>query len=174
YYKEKCEELNKVTYKILDRQREEIDKIRFQINELLDKQETTYDDINSLTLSIDRLKQNLNEIDQLSINVNISPYKINKELISFNQSYLQEFNLLSILSSYSTMTRLNKSSIALVSNDQNLLIHQNSNLCLIDDELTIIKQKEWIYDSIIHMCWSSILNSFIIITAIDILLVYEH
>ncbi|CAF4365377.1 unnamed protein product, partial [Adineta steineri] len=71
------------------------------------------------------------------------------------------------------MTRSNKSSIALVSNDQNLLIHQNSNLCLIDDDLTIIKQKEWIYDSIIHMCWSSILNSFIIITAIDIFLVRE-
>jgi hypothetical protein len=115
----------------------------------------------------------MNEIAQMFIQVNTIPYIINNDLINFKQSQPHQLNLITLLLPDPIIIRSDKSSTALASNEQYLLIHQNSNLCLINDELSIITQKEWIYDSIIHMCWSSVLNSFIIITAFDVFLIDE-
>jgi hypothetical protein len=49
-------------------------------------------------------------------------------------------------------------------NNQYLLIDQYPNLHLFDKELTLVKQFPWKYNPISDMCWSSTLNSFIIIT----------
>ncbi len=173
YYEQKCQELNRFIGQILNQQHEEISKLRFQISELINKQETTHNHIKLLTSSIETLKQKMNEIAQMFIQVNTIPYIINNDLINFKQSQPHQLNLITLLLPDPIIIRSDKSSTALASNEQYLLIHQNSNLCLINDELSIITQKEWIYDSIIHMCWSSVLNSFIIITAFDVFLIDE-
>ena len=52
---------------------------------------------------------------------------------------------------------------------------QYPNLCLFDKELNLVKQFPWKYDRIPDMCWSSTLNSFIIITDKDgVFLVNEN
>lgn len=173
YYQEKCEELHGFIDKILNQQRLDITEIRIQISDLIDKQETTQNHIKSLTSSIEILKQKMNQIEQMSIKVNRNPFMIDKDLINFVQSKAHQLDLSTLQSPSYIITRSDKSSTALANNDRYLLIHQNSNLCLINDELEIIKQNEWIYDSIIHMCWSSISNSFILITAFDVFLVSE-
>jgi polyhydroxyalkanoate synthesis regulator phasin len=173
YYEQKCEEVNRFIEKILNTQREEIAQIRLQISELIDKQETTHNDIKSLTSSIDILKRKMNEIEQMSIKINITPSIINNDLINFTETKPHQLDLSTLPSPSHVIPRSDKSSTALASNDQYLLIHQNSYLCLINDEFSITKQRQWTSDSIIHMCWSSTLNSFILITAFDVFLISE-
>ena len=63
----------------------------------------------------------------------------------------------------------------MASNNRFLLIDQYPNLCLFDRELTLVKQFPWEHDRITDMCWSSTLNSFIIITDKDgVFLVNEN
>ena len=55
----------------------------------------------------------------------------------------------------------------MTTNNRFLLLDQYPNLCLFDRELTLIKQIPWEHDRIPDMCWSSTLNSFIMITDKD-------
>jgi hypothetical protein len=83
----------------------------------------------------------------------------------------QEFNSVALSSIYKTIQYQTGSYRALASNDRLLLIHQKSNLCFLNSELTIVKQVLWPHDAINDMCWSSILSRFIVIVKGNIFLV---
>jgi hypothetical protein len=62
----------------------------------------------------------------------------------------------------------------MASNNKYLLIDQYPNLYLLDKNLTIVNQYQWKYNNICDICWSSILNKFIIITQNKVCLIDEN
>ena len=58
----------------------------------------------------------------------------------------------------------NKGWAVMASNNRFLLLDQDQDICLFDRELALVKQLLWEYDRIRDMCWSSTLNSFIMVT----------
>jgi hypothetical protein len=64
---------------------------------------------------------------------------------------------------YRTIKITDKSSVSIACNDRHVLIKQKPNLCLLDKQLTIIKEIPWTYDHV-KMSWSSTLNQFLLIT----------
>ncbi len=90
-------------------------------------------------------------------------------MILISNSY--QSNLSRLSSSYQIIDRIPLSSDAIASNNQYLLLHQNSNLYLIDENLFKIQKRKWPNDWIRDMCWSQILNCFFIITINNVYLV---
>ena len=66
-------------------------------------------------------------------------------------------------SPYRTIKIIDKTSVSIACNAQHILLKQKPNLCLLDKQLTTIKEIPWTYDHV-KMCWSSTLNRFILTT----------
>jgi len=174
FYEEKCQELDRCVTESIDKQRKEIADVRSKMTKLIEKQETTKNDINSLTSAISNLEQKMNEIEHFRVHVDVHPLIIDDRLIQIGKSKVHEFGLMSLSSPYLTIERGRDSWNALASNDRFLLTHIDSKLCLIDENLSVVKQKEWNFSEITDMCWSSVLRRFIIIARNSVLLVDEN
>ncbi|CAF4602824.1 unnamed protein product [Rotaria sp. Silwood1] len=83
-------------------------------------------------------------------------------------------DLLTLSPVYRTINYPKGSFISLAGNDRCLLIHQHPNLCLLDREMNIVKQTLWSYTEIWDMCWSSILDRFIVLGKNNIYLINDN
>ncbi|CAF0732274.1 unnamed protein product [Adineta steineri] len=164
FYENKCTELNYYINNILNKYAKDINDLRLKIEKMTYIQQTTNHNIELLTKNIQTLQQQINQIKYISIQVDIRPLVIIDKLIDVN--IITDLSKLS--TPYQTIQRIPLCSNAMASNNQYLLIHQNSKLYLIDENLFIIRQNHWFYDQIQDMCWSKILNCFFIITLHDI------
>lgn len=63
-----------------------------------------------------------------------------------------------------TIRRERSSCNALGANDQFMLIHNISNLCLVNTRMEIVRQTAWKYQSIEDVCWSTKLKKFFLVT----------
>ncbi|CAF2644107.1 unnamed protein product [Rotaria sp. Silwood2] len=77
---------------------------------------------------------------------------------------MQGFDLTTLSLPYQTFNVSENFGFGLTSNDEFLLIDQNSDLSLFDKDLTMVRQSTWNYGIIRDLCWSSGLACFIIIT----------
>ena len=66
-------------------------------------------------------------------------------------------------SPHRTIKITDKTSVSIACNEKHILLKQKPNLCLLDKQLTTVKEIPWIYDYV-EMCWSSTLNRFILTT----------
>jgi hypothetical protein len=174
FYEEKCKELHRYANDSIDEQRKAIADLRSKMTELIEKQETTKNDINSLTSAIRTLERQLNEIEHTRVQIDICPLMIDKQLVQIGKSETHQFDLSNLPPLYQKNKQLRASSNSVASSDRFLLVRIDSNLCLIDQDLSIMKQKAWDYDRIAAMCWSSALGRFFVITAQDVLLLDEN
>ncbi|CAF1353277.1 unnamed protein product [Rotaria sp. Silwood1] len=174
FYEQKCQELDQYVTKKLDEQRREIADLRLTMTELIDRQETTKNDINSLTLAIHTLEQKMNEIEQIHIQIDLHSLEIDNNLIQIKKPKLNHFDLLNLPPVYGTINRTRTSYNSLVGNDRFLLTCIDSNLCLIDKNLSVVKQKKWNYGDIEDMCWSEVLERFFVILKQNIMLLDEN
>jgi archaellum component FlaC len=174
FYEEKSQELNRFVNESVDKQRRELADLRLKMTKLIENQETTKNDIDTLTLAIRNLEQKMNEVEHIRVEVDIRPLKIDKSLIQIGKSKIHLFNLLNLSSAYRTINRSRTSCNSVTSNDRFLLAHIDTNLCLIDENLSVMKQVKWNYTDIGDMCWSSVLGRFVVITQNDVLLVDEN
>jgi hypothetical protein len=174
FYKEKCEELERYANESIDKQRKAIADLRSKMRELIEKQETTKNDIDSLTFTIRTSERQMNEIEHFCIQVDIRPLMIDNRLVQIGGSETHQFDLSNLPPLYWKIKRLSIKSNSLASSDRFLLVHNGSNLCLIDQNLSVMKQKEWNYDLVSDMCWSSALGKFFVITKQNVLLVDEN
>jgi hypothetical protein len=174
FYEEKCEELDRCVNETMNKQRKEIANLRAKMTKLIEKQETTKNDINSLTLAIRNLEQKMNEIEHIHIQVDIHPLVIDDSSIQIGKSKVYQFDLLNLPSPYRTITVSDNSCTSLTSNDRFLLMHIYPDLCLVGGDLSVMKQRKWDHDEINDMCWSSVLGCFILVTEKNILLVDEN
>jgi hypothetical protein len=174
FYEEKSQELDRCVNESVDKQRREIEKLRSKMTTLIENQETTKNDIDTLTMAIRNLEQKMNEIEHIRVEIDIRPLKIDNSLIQIGKPKGHQFNLLNLLPAYRTITYSNDISYALASNDELLLMHIDRNLCLIDKDLSTIKITKWNHTELGDMCWSSVLGRFVMITKKNVFLVDEN
>ncbi|CAF5029737.1 unnamed protein product, partial [Rotaria sp. Silwood1] len=164
FYEEKCQELQQRCVQQADQKRKKIHQLKLKTNELIREQEATHEDISLLKATIDDIKRDVNQYEENGILVDVHPLIINQNLVYIEELTSHELDISTLSSPYRTIDCSNTYWPVLASNNQVLLLDQYPNLCLFNKELILLKQSPWKYDRIPDMCWSSTLNSFIIIT----------
>ncbi|CAF2482844.1 unnamed protein product [Rotaria sp. Silwood2] len=164
FYQEKYQELQKRCIERVGQKRKTIHQLKLNTNKLIQEQEATYDDISSLKSIINDIKRDIDQYEENGISVDVYPLIINNNLIYIENWIMNEIDLSTLSSLYRTIDCSNNDWPILTSNNRFLLLDQYPNLCLFDKELNIVKQCPWEYDRIHDMCWSSILNCFIMMT----------
>ena len=164
FYEEKCKELDRYANENVNEERKAVTNLRSQMSELIEKQETTKHDINSLTSGIRTLDRQMSEAENIRIEMNIHPLILDNRLIEITRAKTHQFDLLNLSSAYLTMNKIGIHDYEMASSDRFLLVYFNRNLCLMDKDLSIAKQTEWNDSLIGDMCWSSVLRCFFVIT----------
>ncbi|CAF3437694.1 unnamed protein product [Rotaria sp. Silwood2] len=164
-YEEKCQELQQCCIQQAGQKRKKIYQLKLKTNKLIQEQEATHDDIFSLKATINDIKRDVNQFEENGILVDVYPLIINQNLVYIEESTSNELDISTLSSPYRSIDCSNNEWTPLASNNQCLLLDQYPNLCLFNKELTLLKQTPWEYDRISDMCWSSTINSFIIITS---------
>ncbi len=141
------------------------------MTELIHEQEATQKDIDLLTETIHYLQINMNNLEQKCFEINVTSLIIDENLIHIEETNENEIDSLTFLPVYKTINYMSESYYSLASNDQFLLIHKSPDLCLLNRQLSIVKQTLWPHNVIWNMCWSSTLNQFIVVEENNIFLV---
>ena len=173
FFEQKCRELDRCMARKMEKQRDELNRIKKKMNELIQDQETTHKDIDSLTVTVRELEREMKKIEQSSLQVDIKALVIDDSIIQIEDSDINRFDLTNLSPVSRTINYPRENWAPLACNNRYLLIHQEPNLCLVDRDANIIKQNSWIYGTIYDMCWSSTLNRFIVINGSDVFLVDE-
>ncbi|CAF1003906.1 unnamed protein product [Rotaria sordida] len=174
FFEQKCQELDHLIDEKVGKQREELKRIQLKITELINTQETTRQDIDLLTSTIRELERNMNNIEEACFTVDTRPLLIDDTHVSIGRTTDHELDQSTLWSVCRTIASPKGSFASLSSNDRHLLKHQEPNLCLFDREMNIVKQTLWSYGTIHDMCWSSILDRFIVLGKNNIYLINEN
>ena len=166
-FQQKCQELNTIMNKKVQKQHDEVIRLQSKIAAVIREQETTRQEVDSLTVTIRDLKKQMDEIEQTSLRVIAQSLVIDDALISIEQG----LDLSNLSSPCRTIQRPSGSKVCVCANDNFLLIHRKPNLCLVDREMNIIKEVIWDYEKTFDMCWCSTLDRFIVIEDTRIFLV---
>ncbi|CAF4365793.1 unnamed protein product, partial [Rotaria sp. Silwood2] len=134
----------------------ELNLLRNKIDELIQEQDATQDQIDLITEDIHSIQRAIDEFQNLSLT--IRPFTIDDNVI------LLKSNIFLPLGTASRIMFYTAKSSAMVSNGKYVLIENKSNLCLVNDRLTVTKTIPWTFGDIWGMCWSSTLAQFIIVT----------
>ena len=164
YYEEKYEELQQRYTERVEKYGKEIDQIKEKINEFMRGEEVTHEDIPTLKASINNMKRDIKQFEEKSIIVDIHPLTIKKDLIQIEKCTSNEVEISTLPPPFRTINCSNSNNFTIASNNRYLLMDQHPNLYLYDKELTIVEEFPWNNGCITDMCWSSTLDSFIIIT----------
>ncbi|CAF3245245.1 unnamed protein product [Rotaria sp. Silwood2] len=164
FYEEKYQELQQRCVQQAGQKRKKIRQLKLKTNELIQEQEATHDDFFSLKATINDMKRDVNQFEENGIIVDVHPLIINQNLVYIEEFTSNKLDISTLSSPYRSIDCSNNKWTVLANNNQFLLLDQYPNLCLFNKELTLLKQTPWEYDRILDMCWSSTINSFIIIT----------
>jgi hypothetical protein len=171
-FEQKCEELDRFVDRKVEKQQEDIVRIKSKVAELIREQETTRQDIDLLTSTIYHLKKEMDKIEHTCFRISTTPLVIDDSLIHVQD--VNELNLSTLPPIYKNISRPAGSKTLTTSNDRFLLVHRKPNLCLVDQEMNIVKEILWTHDDIYDMCWSEALNRFIVIGGRILFLVGEN
>jgi hypothetical protein len=171
FYQEKCQELQQRCVEKVIKLQQQIDAIRAKMNNLIRENEATYEDIHLLEATINDIKRDVQQFEEEGIIVDVDPVPVDEDLVCIEQCSSNEIDISSLSAPFQTIYC---SRISLASNSQYLILYQYPNLCLFDRDLTLVKQTHWEHDDILDMCWSSTLNSFIIISKEELFFVNEN
>lgn len=116
----------------------------------------------------------MKNIEQTYVQIQIRPLPIFDTMLQITEALRPKIDLTTLPSSCKTINHPEKTYPVLVSNNNFLLIHQGTNLCLVNQHMNIVRESLWPFNVIIDMCWSSTLNQFILINENDLFLVDEN
>ncbi|CAF3241197.1 unnamed protein product, partial [Rotaria sp. Silwood2] len=140
FFEQKCHELDRCIRKKMEKKREEINRIRTKLSDLIREQEATHKDIDLLTITVRDLEREINKIEQTSFQIEIKSLVLDDSLIHIENSDINHFDLISLSSVHKTINYPRENWAPFACNNHHLLIHQETNLCLVDQNLNIIKQ----------------------------------
>ncbi|CAF1355400.1 unnamed protein product [Adineta ricciae] len=172
-YIQKCQEFDQLVNEKTSEQHEKLIAIQSKMTELISAQETTRQDIDQLTLTIQQLNKDIDRIEQTHLMIISRPCLLNNTLAFTLDAIENEIDLDNLAPVWKTIDRPDGSYASLASNDRYLLIHQQPNLSILDQDMNIVKQIPWSHDAIYDMCWSTTLRRFIVIGGKLILTVNE-
>jgi hypothetical protein len=162
FYQEKCGELQQRCVEKITKQQKEIEEIKAKINNLLREKEVTHEDIPLLKATINDIKRDVKQFEEKGIIVDVHPLIIKQDLVYIEQWSSNEVDISTLSSPFQKIDCFN---VSLANNNQFLIFYQPPNLCLFDRDLTLVRESAWKHDRIVDMCWSSTLDSFIIISS---------
>jgi archaellum component FlaC len=162
-YENKRQELEEHYSKQTDKQQKEIDQMQTKINKLIHEHDATEQDIQLFKSTIEIIKHQIKEIHQISFHINIRSLELDENFISIEQIKSNQIDFTVLVPPYKTIDCSQDSQWICASNENALLIRQDSELHLISKELTIIKKIPFEHNGIYDICWSSILKKFILI-----------
>lgn len=174
FYEQKCQELEQFISETLCEQQETCNRLYAKITHLLNAQDANRQDIESLTLAVRQLKQNISNIENTSLTMNVRPLLLDDKFFYINRAGHHDFDLSNFSLAGQTIHFTRGSSMSITCNDQYLLIHQKPNICLCDQQMNIIKQTLWPHGEIRDMCWSSVLNRFIVLEEDNIFVMNQN
>lgn len=174
FIEEKYHQVTEYANQRIDKQREDINEMRYKVIELIQEQEVTREDINSLKDKLNNLEKKMNKTEQTSFDIQIQSTNIDENLILIKESNSYPGDLSSLSSVSKTINCPKDHWAALATNNKHLLIYQESHLCLIDQEFNIIKRTVWSFGEIWDIFWSSTLKQFIIINENNVFLIDEN
>ena len=172
YYEQKLREFDRHVAGIVNRQRKEINRIRSNLATLTHKHDILSKDIDHIKTLTRQLEQDMDETKEKYLQLTLQSIEIKDDLIQIHNANDIE-NSTIFQPPWKTFAYLDDSSKLLCTNERYLLVHQNSNLCLLDKELNIIKEKSWTYGWIMDMCWSTTLARFFVLTRNYLFLIDE-
>ncbi len=174
FVKQKCRELNQQVTEKIDKQREEISRIQSKAAELIREQHVTRHDLDLLTSTITALEEDLNKIERTSFDIQYQSLAIDDNWIVIEELGRHRFNLSTFPAIHGTIKPIDGSRPIVTSSDHILLTYQKPNLCLVDQTLKTTKLDGWNDNVIYDMCYSSVLNLFLIISPNDIFFVDQN
>jgi hypothetical protein len=171
-FQQKSKELNQLVDEKVKKQQQELVRIQSKVAELICEQETTRQDIDSLTSTIHHLQEQMNKIEDTCFNIDTHPLVIDDSYIHVRE--INELDLSILSPACKTINRPTGSRVVINSNDRFLLMHQKPNLCLVDPEMNIVKEVLWNHDALWDMCWSSTIKRFIFVEGKCIFLIDDE
>ncbi len=172
-FEEKYREIDQRANEKLAQQRDGMTKMRSTIAERIRQQETTMKDIELLKATIGKAEQEINNLKYTCFDVVVRPFVIDDSLIRIEELHIPEFELSSLSQPCQTINHTNGSSLLIASNDEFVLMHQKPNLCLMNQDLTIVRRSPWDYGVIYDICWSTALARFLVITRRNVFMVND-
>ncbi|CAF5143235.1 unnamed protein product, partial [Rotaria magnacalcarata] len=173
-FENKCQELDQIINEKIEQHRKQLNEISLKIADLINAQEATRQDVDSLNSAIVHLKTQMNKIEQIGCRIDARPLVIDDSFVVIRKTTDDELDVSTISPAYSTIYRPQRSHLSLADNDRYLLLHINPNLCLFDREMNKVKQILWNQRTIHDMCWSSTLDRFIVLGEKTIFLISEN
>ncbi|CAF2052940.1 unnamed protein product [Rotaria magnacalcarata] len=173
-FENKCQELDQIINEKIEQHRKQLNEISLKIADLINAQEATRQDVDSLNSAIVHLKTQMNKIEQIGCRIDARPLVIDDSFVAIRKTTDDELDVSTISPAYSTIYRPQGSHLSLANNDRYLLLHMNPNLCLFDREMNKVKQILWNQRTIHDMCWSSTLDRFIVLGEKTIFLISEN
>lgn len=164
YCEQKYREIEQHLMKVIGRKRENIEQLRTNMLDLVQKRLMTLELIESLTSNLRSIETDLMDIDQKHLLIQTSPLVLDKNLIQIEEISPEDFELSSLSPAIKTIDYPRQGLYPIASNTQYLLIHRQPNLCLIDRNFKTIKQTLWNRPQIFDICWSSALSKFFLVT----------
>jgi hypothetical protein len=168
FFKQKCRELHQQVAEKIDKQREKISRVQSKAAELIREQHATRRDLDLLTSTIVALEQEVNKFELTSFNVRCQSLASDDNWIVIEELGRHRFNLSAFSAIDRTIKRIDGSWPIATGSDHILLMHEKTGLCLVDRTLRIRKQAEWNGNVISDMCYSSVLDRFIVISPAEI------
>ncbi|CAF2607340.1 unnamed protein product [Rotaria sp. Silwood2] len=147
--------------------RKTLEEWRLDCYKKIDKfvEEKCYQLTQYMNIKIDKQREYIDQI-RLKLTKLISEQEV-------TQSNPYQFDLSLLSPICKTINCSKKNWAALATNEKYLLIYQESYLCLIDREFTIIKKTLWSFGEIWDMFWSSALERFFVINEKNVFLIDE-
>ncbi|CAF3879728.1 unnamed protein product [Rotaria sp. Silwood1] len=100
FYEENCQELQQCCIQQVNHKRKKIHQLKLKINELIQEQEVTNDDIFSLKTTINDIKRDVNQFEEHGILVDVYPLSINQNLVYIEESTSNELDISALSSPY--------------------------------------------------------------------------
>ncbi|CAF1289543.1 unnamed protein product [Rotaria sp. Silwood1] len=171
FYETQRRHFEQFTQENQDKQRNELERLRLKINDLIREQNTTQEDIYLIKDTIKLIEKDLNELS--NIQCNICPLVIDENIATLQSNQAKQ-DFLPLSRPYKTMNIIDNSYCWMATNEKYLLVHHKPDLYLLDRQLSLITKIPWTHGRIYIMCWSLTLNRFIVITNDTIFTIDEN
>ncbi|CAF1261440.1 unnamed protein product [Adineta steineri] len=166
YYGAKLQELELYVINKIKEQEQELIAIQARITTSSREQDTTHELIDILTLRIESLRRDINKVLQSDFPLQINPLTIDKNVINIEPL----FDISKLPPVYRILNRHHQSFTSIAANDKLLLLHHKGTLLFVDESLSTFKQIQWTYGPIYDMCYSIVLQQFIVINEHEVFL----
>ena len=160
YFNEKVRDLEDFIQNKFKHYQKDLHTIQQILRTYKHEQQTTHEQINTLTYQIANLRKAFNELISNDMYMQLNTLTIDRDLIKFERS----LNVAKLPSIFRIIDRREKSFHPLATNQQLLLLHFVDSLLVVNKDLSTYRQTPWTYGPILDMCYSSSLNRFIILS----------